>query len=158
MPKKMPKRIEYLVIHCTATPEKRPVSRQDIERWHLKERGWDRLGYSDLIHLDGRLENLTPYDTDSLIEQHEMTWGVKGINAISRHVVYAGGTDAYGRPKDTLTPAQRETLKDYVRFMVHRYPWIKVAGHNFFARKACPCFDWRKFLREEARLPEKNIA
>ncbi len=151
------KRIEYLVIHCTATPQGRPVTKQDIERWHKKERGWSRLGYSDLIHLDGRLENLTGWDVDALIEAHEMTWGVKGINQISRHVVYAGGVDAYGRPKDTRTPAQKEALRDYVRFMVRLYPWIKVAGHNFFARKDCPCFDWRGWLREIG-IPEKNIA
>lgn len=30
----MGKRIKYLVIHCTATPEGRPVYPDDIERWH----------------------------------------------------------------------------------------------------------------------------
>lgn len=152
----MSKRIEYLVIHCTATEAGRDVTRADIERWHLKERGWSRLGYSDLIHIDGRLENLTPFDTDKLIENHEMTWGVRGINRISRHVVYAGGLKN-GKPYDTRTPAQKETLKDYVRYMVKRYPWIRVAGHNHFANKACPCFDWREWL-SKIGIPEKNIA
>jgi len=153
----MNKKIKYLVIHCTATPEGRKVTRKDIEEWHLKGRGWSRLGYSDMIHLDGRLENLTDYDMDTLIENHEMTWGVKGINSISRHVVYVGGLDKNLKPKDTLTPAQKETMADYVRFMVKRYPWIKIAGHNRFANKDCPCFDWRKWLKEIG-IPEKNIA
>jgi len=153
----MAKRIEYLVIHCTATPAGRKVSRQDIYDWHIVGRGWSRLGYSDMIHLDGKLENLTDYDMDTLIENHEMTWGVKGINSISRHMVYVGGLDKKLKPKDTRTPAQKETMADYVRFMVKRYPWIKVAGHNFFANKDCPCFDWRSWLREIG-VPERNIA
>ena len=153
----MSKRIQYLVIHCTATPEGRKVTRQDIYDWHIKGRGWDRLGYSDMIHINGELENLTDYDMDTLIDNHEMTWGVKGINAISRHVVYVGGLDKRLKPKDTRTEAQKETMADYVRFMVKRYPWIKVAGHNRFANKACPCFDWRGWLKEIG-IPEKNIA
>ena len=156
----MSKRIEYLVIHCTATEAGRPVTRQDIERWHMAPppvgRGWSRLGYSDMIHINGELENLTPFDTDALIEQHEMTWGVKGINAISRHVVYVGGL-LNGKPADTRTPEQKETLRDYVRFMIRRYPWIRVAGHNRFANKACPCFDWHSWLLEIG-IPQKNIA
>jgi len=152
----LPKRIKYLVIHCTATPEGRRVTRRDIYRWHIEERGWSRLGYSDMIHLDGTLENLTEYDSDTLVENHEMTWGVAGINAVSRHVVYVGGL-RNSQPADTRTEAQKETMKDYVRFMVKRYPWIKVAGHNRFTPKACPCFDWRAWLREIG-IPEKNIA
>ena len=150
-------KIKYLVIHCTATPEGRKVTKRDIEEWHIKGRGWDRLGYSDMIHLDGKLENLTPFDEDSIITNHEMTWGVKGINSISRHFVYVGGLSRGLKPKDTRTEVQKETMRDYVRFMVKRYPWIKVAGHNFFANKDCPCFDWQTWLREIG-IPEKNIA
>jgi len=153
----MAKRIKYLVIHCTDTPEGREVTRKDIYDWHIVGRGWSRLGYSDMIHINGFLENLTPYDDDSLVENHEMTWGVKGINAISRHIVYVGGTDKHLKPTDTRTEAQKQTMKDYVRFMVHRYPWILIAGHNLFANKACPCFDWANWLRDIG-IPEKNIA
>ena len=153
----MSKRIQYLVIHCTATPEGREVTRQDIYDWHIKGNGWSRLGYSDMIHIDGELENLTDYDMDTLIENHEMTWGVKGINSISRHVVYVGGLDKRLKPKDTRTEGQKETMADYVRFMIKRYPWIKVAGHNLFADKACPCFDWQSWLKEIG-IPDKNIA
>jgi len=153
----MSKRIQYLVIHCTATPEGREVTRKDIYEWHINGRGWSRLGYSDMIHINGELENLTDYDMDTLIENHEMTWGVKGINSISRHVVYVGGLDKHLKPKDTRTEGQKETMADYVRFMIKRYPWIKVAGHNHFANKACPCFDWQEWLKEIG-IPDKNIA
>ena len=50
--------VKYLVIHCTATPEGRHITSDDIRRWHLKERGWKQVGYTDMIHLDGRVERL----------------------------------------------------------------------------------------------------
>lgn len=140
--------LELLIIHCTATPEGREVSRHDIKRWHLKERGWKRLGYSDLIQLDGNLVGLTKFDTDDEVDYHEMTWGATGINRISRHVVYAGGMNKeFTKPMDTRTPEQLITMETYVRYTILRHPKIKVAGHNQFSRKACPSFNVSNWLR-----------
>ena len=79
----MSKPIKYLVVHCTATPEGREVTKADIERWHLSPkpsgRGWSRVGYTDLIQLDGELVNLSPFNQDNIVQHHEMTWGLKGL-------------------------------------------------------------------------------
>lgn len=45
----MKKALQYLVIHCTATPEGREVSAADIRRWHTSPpseggRGWKQVG------------------------------------------------------------------------------------------------------------------
>ena len=78
----MANKIKYLVIHCTATREDQEISSDTIREWHMEKRGWSRVGYSDMIHLDGSLENIhfakgtNPFD--QLIESSEMTWGVKG--------------------------------------------------------------------------------
>ena len=152
----MSKRIKYLIIHCTATPEGRRVTKGDIEEWHLQGRGWNRLGYTDMVHLDGSLENLTPFDSDSIITNHEMTWGAKGINSISRHVVYVGGLSRSMKTKDTRTPEQMETLAAYVKYMILRYPWLKIAGHNQFAAKDCPSFDVPNWARSIG-ISRKNI-
>ena len=29
-------KLEYLVIHCTATPEGREITKKDIEQWHIE--------------------------------------------------------------------------------------------------------------------------
>ena len=44
----MKKALQYLVIHCTATPEGREVSAADIRRWHTSPpseggRGWKQV-------------------------------------------------------------------------------------------------------------------
>lgn len=156
-------KLEYLIIHATATPEGREVSRADIERWHLKERGWSRLGYSDMVHLDGSLENLIEFDQDDMVDPWELSNGAKGMNSKSRHIVYVGGAAAdkpkwakYYPAKDTRTAEQKYTLEIYVKMMILRHPDIKVIGHNQVANKACPSFNVPDWLTDIG-VPQKNI-
>jgi hypothetical protein len=136
-------RIKYLVIHCTDTPAKREVLKSDIERWHIKERGWSRVGYSDMIHLNGELENLIDYNQDTAIDSWEISNGARGYNGISRHVVYVGGSNGV----DTRTSLQKITLEIYVKFMILRHPFIKVVGHNELSAKKCPSFNVSNWLK-----------
>ena len=76
--------LKYLVIHCTATPEGREVSSEDIRRWHLSAppagRGWKQVGYTDMFHLDGSRERLVDNNEDNKVDPWEITNGVAGIN------------------------------------------------------------------------------
>lgn len=156
----MKQAIKYLIIHCTATVGGKDVSAADIRRWHLSPppsgRGWKQVGYTDLIHLNGGIERLVPNNEDPYVDGWELTNGAKGINAVSRHIVYAGGIWPDGTPKDTRNLYQREALKRYVLDFVKRFPNVKVAGHNQFANKACPSFNVPLWLREIG-VPAKNI-
>ena len=147
----MPKRLKYLVIHCTATPAGREVSADDIRRWHTSPvwaggRGWKQVGYTDLIHLDGRIERLVPNNEDAWVDDWEVTNGAKGYNGVSRHIVYAGGLDVFGDPADTRTERQKEAMAAYVRDFHGRFPDVKVIGHCDVAAKDCPCFDVAQWL------------
>jgi len=190
-------KLDYLVLHASATPEGRKVTKDDIEQWHksprdnkdgtvnylgkvyesrddlpddklngrlivnLHGRGWRRLGYNDIMLLDGNLENLTPFNQDNTVDPWEVANGAKGINSRSRHLCYAGGLreeviDDHWEPADTRTPNQLYSMEVYVRYMIMRHPDIKVGGHNQWSKKACPCFDvpvWLKSLN----ISEKNI-
>ena len=137
---------KYLIIHCSATKEGVNIKPEQIVDWHTGKngRGWSRVGYSDVITLDGALHNLhysensNPYD--DYIEYDEMTWGVKGINKYSKHVCYIGGLDSDGNPKNTMTNEQKGTLEIYLKHELLRHPDLLVAGHNQFSKKACPSF------------------
>lgn len=155
-------KLEILTLHVAATPEGVDVKAQVIEDFHKRPvaqggRGWDRAGYSDIIELDGTVVNITPYNEDDEVQLHEITWGATGINHKARHACIIGGLAKDGRtPKDTRTPAQEMALIKYVFETIARHPDIKIAGHNQFARKACPCFsvpDWCRLIG----VPEKNI-
>lgn len=112
-----------------------------ISIYKLQGRGWRQVGYSDMIHLDGTIENLVPYNNDDIVDPWEITNGQPGINKEARHVVYVGGLSADGKqPEDTRTKLQHAVLQGYVKKMIQLYPSIKVAGHNQFEKKACPSF------------------
>lgn len=158
-------KINYFVIHCTATPLGKHFTKDDIIRWHttpvhLGGRGWNRPGYSDIIYLDGQLVNIIPYNTDDTVDLWEISNGATGINGISRHCVYVGGMDAENKkPMDTRTEAQRKTLEVLVKYNVLRYPHIQVMGHYQAPNangKACPSFEVPEWLREIG-IDEKNI-
>ena len=149
----MGKPLKYLVIHCTATPEGREVSSEEIRHWHTDPvgkggRGWKQVGYTDMIHLDGKVERLAENNEDALVDDWEITNGVKGYNSVSRHIVYVGGLASDAKtPKDTRTDAQRRVMKAYITSFHRRFPLVTIVGHNELAAKACPCFDVRKWLR-----------
>lgn len=145
-------KLQYLVLHCTATPEGREVTAADIRRWHTSPvskggRGWEQVGYTDIIHLDGKVERLVNNNEDANVDPWEITNGAKGYNSVSRHVVYAGGCARDGKtPKDTRTPAQRKAMEEYVKDFHRRFPEVRIIGHNEVASKACPSFDVQKWL------------
>lgn len=149
----MSKPMRNLVIHCTATPEGREVSADEIRRWHTAPisqggRGWKQVGYTDMVHLDGRVERLVDNNEDAQVDPWEVTNGAAGYNSVSRHIVYVGGCDKAGRPKDTRTEAQREALKHYVEDFHARFPQVKIVGHHELnPGKACPSFDVPTWLR-----------
>lgn len=145
--------LKYLVIHCTATPEGREVTSDEIHHWHTDPvsaggRGWKQVGYTDMIHLDGRLERLVNNNEDENVDPWEMTNGAAGYNGVSRHLVYVGGTASDGTtPKDTRTPEQLAALETYVESFHERFPKVKIVGHNELAAKACPSFDVQVWLK-----------
>lgn len=146
-------KLKQLVLHCTATPEGRKVTSADIRAWHTNPvskggRGWKQVGYTDMIHLDGRVERLVENNEDMNVDPWEVTNGATGYNSVSRHVVYVGGVARDGKtPKDTRTPAQLKTMETYVKDFHRRFPSVRIIGHNELAAKACPSFDVQKWLQ-----------
>ena len=158
----MAKQLKFLVIHCSATREGDYFDKHDILRWHCEPppigRGWRKPGYTDLILLDGTLQNLTPFDQDDEVDGFEVTNGVRGINSISRHICYIGGMDKDNRyPKDTRTDAQLQAMEIYLRYMVLRHPTILIAGHNQFSSKACPSFDVENYVWHSLGMGSFNV-
>lgn len=126
--------ITEIIIHCSATKEGHIFLAADIDRWH-KARGWKGIGYHYVIDLDGKIEVGRP--------EEQIGVHVEGYNAHSIGICYIGGLDANGKPKDTRTPQQKQSLKELVARLKAKYPKATVHGHNEYANKACPCFPVR---------------
>lgn len=150
----MAKKLKYRCIHWSATPAGYNFTKADLDKWHKGKppigRGWSRYGYSEIIELDGTLVVITPYDEDDLVQQHEMTWGAAGINAISRHICIAGG------PNQPISVRQKATLIQLMMDDIESTPDILFIGHNQVNNTQCPGFIVPDFCRCIG-FKEKNI-
>jgi len=125
--------INKIILHCTATPEGRHTTVEDIRLWH-KGQGWSDIGYHYVVYLDGSIHPGRPIEVAGA--------HTKGLNKNSIGVVYVGGIDAMNfKAKDTRTPEQKEALDKFINELMEKYPDATLHGHNEFAAKACPSFD-----------------
>ena len=130
------RKINKIIIHCTATPEGREVTTDDLYKWHVKERGWKDIGYHFFIDLQGCLHECRP------IEQTGAN--TKGQNWDSIGIAYAGGMSKDMAPEDTRTEEQKDAMFDLLLRLVEAYRGVQIHGHCDFSKKACPSFDARK--------------
>lgn len=126
------RKIDEIIVHCSATPAGRDVSAAEIRAWHL-QRGFRDIGYHYVVRTDGTVEEGRPL--------RQAGAHCTGHNARSIGICYVGGCDAAMRPADTRTPAQRESLLQLIGRLRAMYPGISVHGHRDYAAKACPSFD-----------------
>lgn len=126
------RKINKIILHCSATPEGRSHSLDDFRRWHVDGNGWKDVGYHFIIDIDGSI-----YAARSLNQAGAHTIG---HNTDSIGVCYVGGVDADMKPKDTRTDAQKESLDQLLTYLSYRFD-ASISGHNDYTNaKACPSF------------------
>jgi N-acetylmuramoyl-L-alanine amidase len=134
--------IDFIVIHCTATPQTAKVS--SILSYWKNVLKWRTVGYHVLIEANGTIHNLLDFD--------KIANGVKGYNPNSIHISYIGGVDANGKAIDNRTPAQKQAILKailsafaYARESANGSK-VTIQGHRDFpnVRKDCPSFDAKK--------------
>lgn len=125
------RKLDRIILHCTATPEGRHVDVDTIRVWH-KARGWSDVGYHFIIYIDGSVH------AGRAVEKTGAH--VAGHNATTIGVVYVGGTDAAGKAKDTMNAAQETAFVNLVKHLRDQFGPLTLHGHNEYAAKACPSF------------------
>ena len=148
------RKINLIVIHCSATREDRTLTAFDLNLLH-RRRGFNGTGYHYYIRKNGTVFLTRPVER---IGAH-----ARGFNENSIGICYEGGLDCRGRPADTRTPEQCTSLHLLVRQLQEQFPGCKVCGHRDLSPdlngngeiepeewiKACPCFDAEKCWSEE---------
>lgn len=136
------RKINEIIIHCSATPEGKDFTVADITRWH-KARGFRTIGYHFVIYRDGSIHSGRPIE--------EIGAHCVGHNKYSIGICYIGGCAADGRtPKDTRTPEQKKALLVLLERLKTKYPDTTVHGHREFVAKACPSFNVKQEYRNLA--------
>lgn len=137
----MTRRIDYIVIHCTATPQ--TTKPQSVLNYWKNVLKWSRPGYHFLIEANGNVVKLQDIETPSN--------GVAGFNRNSVHISYIGGIDKDGKPLDNRTPEQKKALIETIisvrnRIALNQRTFPIIQGHKDFpgVKKACPSFDAKK--------------
>lgn len=140
------RKIDTIVIHCTASKEGVKLTVDDIRRQH-KRLGWSDIGYHYVVYANGHVAEGRPVEK---IGAH-----VSGHNATSIGIAYVGGLNKFGKAADTRTDAQKEALHNLVNALLILYPGCKVVGHRDLSPdkngngiiepneyvKMCPCFN-----------------
>ena len=49
------RKINKIIVHCSATKEGQDISAATIDQWH-KKRGWRGIGYHYVVSLNGNIE------------------------------------------------------------------------------------------------------
>lgn len=125
---------ETIVLHCAATPPNMDVNAVWIDKIH-RARGWSQIGYHYVVTRSGEVERGRPVWMQGA--------HVKGYNASTIGICYAGGVDADGKPEDNITAAQVDAVRKLVTKLREVFGWMDLKGHRDLpnVRKACPSFD-----------------
>lgn len=134
------RKINTVIIHCSATPPDLDIGADTIRVWH-KKNGWSDIGYHDVIRRDGSIEQGRPIEKAGA--------HVKGHNQDSIGICLIGGVDSYGVPENNFTDIQWKSLKKLIRVYNVQYPYATVHGHNEYSNKACPSFKVQEWLQRE---------
>lgn len=169
----MPRNIEYLVQHCSATLQAPTLAElkafasehiipylvkygnnpsvDDITEKHAGLKG--EVEFLKLIWHKWRGWRDVGYHKVVTSDGHEhqlmhynlVSNGVAGYNSKSINICYIGGVDANGVPQDNRTDAQKETLKCIFIGLNNMYKTAEGLGHRDFpgVNKACPSFDFK---------------
>ncbi len=147
--KRSRRRIDEIIVHCTATPEGQPRTVEQIRAQH-KAQGYSDIGYHYLVYLDGTVHLGR--------DVHISGAHAEGHNSHSIGVCYVGGVENDpGKPykqlkaKDTRTQAQKASLMALLMDLRKLYPNARIIGHRDVDRKGkeCPSFD--------AKLAYRNV-
>ena len=130
------RRIDLIVIHCSATRCDRPFPLEAVIACH-RARGFATVGYHYYVTRDGTVHAGRPLYQEGA--------HATGYNRRSIGVCYEGGLDPRGQPADTRTDAQKVTLLKLMQRLKKDYPHTRIVGHRDipFVAKECPCFDAR---------------
>lgn len=127
---------QRLIVHCSDFGKDHTA--ETVHTWHA-QRGWSGIGYHDIIEMDGKHRRGRPWYWKGS-HARKGGWNSKSI-----------GVCMLG--KKVFTDLQYDTLSEYIRKVVEKYPEIVVCGHrDTDSGKTCPNFDVKAWVQSRPEL------
>lgn len=130
--------VDYIVVHCSDTPNGRHHDANDIRLWHMRGNGWDDIGYHYVIQISGEVERGRNHDTPGA--------HVRGYNDRSLGICLIG--------RDEFTEAQMRSLEAIVIMLKSQWSNADIVGHTDLDKaKTCPnlnVLEWWNDVRHRA--------
>ncbi len=125
------RQITKLIVHCSATPNERDVTVDEIRGWH-KQRGWSDIGYHYVIYRNSQIMSGRPV---RIVGAH-----CKGHNTGSIGICLIGN--------DEFTEKQFDSLKRLYSMLRDIFQGMTAHGHRDFTdKKTCPNFNVSEILK-----------
>lgn len=128
----MMRKIDKIIVHCTATKPKVDWGVTEIRRCHVQDNKWADIGYHYVVRLDGTIEKGRP--------EYKAGAHCYGHNRHSIGVCYVGGCDQNGVSADTRTAAQKKSLRSLLQKLYNQYR-CPIYGHRDLGKTECPGFN-----------------
>jgi len=134
------RKIDTVIVHCSATPPSMDIGRGEIYQWHVVENGWSDVGYHYIIRRDGTVDNGRPLER---IGAH-----ARGHNRGSIGICMVGGTrQGFKSAECNFTAKQWDALFDFKDWIDERFDNPDWIGHNDVSDKACPTFNVKAMFK-----------
>ena len=139
--------VQFLVVHCSATPASRDIGRAELDVMH-RQRGFNGIGYHYVVRRNGQIEKGRPDDQPGA--------HVEGFNSRSLGICMVGGVKPDGTtPEENFTPEQFAALRRLLTVLQTNHDDAVILGHRDLSPdknrdgkvgpnewlKSCPCFD-----------------
>lgn len=147
--------IQSIVIHCTATPNGKHFSAEQIDQWH-HARGFERdmsiapdhaqelqhIGYHYVIELDGTVRDGRPLN--------ELGAHASGFNDFSVGISLVGASQ-FSKSQWFVLLRLIQTIEEHLKTSLTLY------GHNQLSKKNCPGFDVGEWQARKFRPLPENV-
>jgi len=129
----MPRIVNEIIVHCSATKPSQDVSMETIRGWHVNDNNWSDIGYHWVIERNGTIKAGRPEERSGA--------HCKDHNSQSIGVCVVGGINDAGAPDANFALPQYASLKLVIDDIRMRHTITKLSGHRDYSSKACPSFD-----------------
>lgn len=130
-----------IIIHHSLTKDGKVADYEAIRRYHMKEKGWNDIGYHFIIELDGT----------GVITKTGRSTNVTGAHCVGKNnhigICVVGNYDI---GKEVFGTAHMDALVALTVSMltIHKLPVSSIHKHSEYAPKTCPGsgFPWELFI------------